>query len=328
MLKAPAIEARGLSKVFRTYKKKPGLSGALRGLFHREYSDMRAVDAVSFRIEEGEFVGFLGPNGAGKTTMLKMLSGLVQPSGGEASVLGFTPWERKDAMKRQFALLMGQKNALWWDLPARESLELNRVIYGIERARFSAVVEELTELLDVADKLDVMVRELSLGERMKMELIAALLHSPRVLFLDEPTIGLDVTSQKRVRDFLKRHNRTSGVTTLLTSHYMGDIEELCQRVIIIDHGKLFFDGPLASIVDRFSAHKVLHLTFSREVEGQFAEMGEVLESTPLSVRLRVLRSRVADVCREALATWPVSDLAVTEPSVEEVIRKLFDTVQK
>lgn len=328
MPKAPAIAVSGLSKVFRTYKKQPGLVGALRGLFHREYTDMRAVDDVSFRIEEGEFVGFLGPNGAGKTTMLKMLSGLVQPSNGAATVLGFTPWERKDAMKRQFALLMGQKNALWWDLPARESLELNRVIYGISRPRFSEVVEELTVLLDVADKLDVMVRELSLGERMKMELIAALLHSPRVLFLDEPTIGLDVTSQKRVREFLKRHNLSSGVTTLLTSHYMGDIEALCQRVIIIDHGKLFFDGPLSSIVDRFSSHKVLHLTFSREVQGQFDAMGEVLESTPLSLRLRVLRSKVADVCREALAAWPVSDLAVTEPSVEEVIRQLFDTVQK
>ena len=300
--------------------------GAVSGLFHREYTEMRAVDSVSFRIEEGEFVGFLGPNGAGKTTMLKMLSGLVQPTGGEASVLGFTPWERRDAMKRQFALLMGQKNALWWDLPARESLELNRVIYGIKRKRFHAVVEELTALLDVADKLDVMVRELSLGERMKMELISALLHSPRVLFLDEPTIGLDVTSQKRVRDFLKRHNRAAGVTTLLTSHYMADIEELCQRVIIIDHGKVFFDGPLSDIVDRFSAHKVLHLTFSREVEGNFDGLGEVLESSPLSVRLRVLRTRVADVCRETLAALPVADLAVHEPSVEEVIRQLFDTV--
>lgn len=289
---------------------------------------MRAVDEVSFSIQEGEFVGFLGPNGAGKTTMLKMLSGLVQPSSGEASVLGFTPWERKDAMKRQFALLMGQKNALWWDLPARESLELNRVIYGIDRRRFQSVVEELTALLDVADKLDVMVRELSLGERMKMELISALLHSPRVLFLDEPTIGLDVTSQKRVREFLKRHNRSAGVTTLLTSHYMGDVEELCHRVIIIDHGRVFFDGPLSSIVDRFSANKMLHLTFSREVDGRFDELGEVIESSPLSVRLRVPRTRVADVCREALAAWPVADLAVQESSVEEVIRQLFDTVQR
>jgi ABC-2 type transport system ATP-binding protein len=320
---APAVEVRELTKTFRTYRKQPGLWGAFRGLFHREYTETRAVDAVSFRVEPGEFVGFLGPNGAGKTTVLKMLSGLVQPTSGEASVLGYRPWDRRDEMKRQFALLMGQKNALWWDLPARESLELSRVIYGIERSRFKAVVEELTTLLDVADKMDVMVRELSLGERMKMELTSALLHSPRVLFLDEPTIGLDVTSQKKVREFLKRHSRESGVTTLLTSHYMGDIEELCQRVIIIDHGRLFFDGPLASIVDRFSAHKLLRLNFSRETMGRFEELGEVIEQNPLAVRIRVPRVKVADVCRDALATWPVVDLSVEDISVEEVIRALF-----
>jgi ABC-2 type transport system ATP-binding protein len=320
---APAVEVRELTKTFRTYRKQPGLWGAVRGLFHREYTETRAVDAVSFRVDPGEFVGFLGPNGAGKTTVLKMLSGLVQPTSGEASVLGYRPWDRRDEMKRQFALLMGQKNALWWDLPARESLELSRVIYGIDRNRFDAVVEELTTLLDVADKMDVMVRELSLGERMKMELTSALLHSPRVLFLDEPTIGLDVTSQKKVREFLKRHSRESGVTTLLTSHYMGDIEELCQRVVIIDHGRLFFDGPLASIVDRFSAHKLLKLNFSRETSGRFEELGEVIEQNPLAVRIRVPRVKVADVCRDALATWPVVDLSVEDISVEEVIRALF-----
>ncbi len=322
-MSAPAVEVRELTKTFRTYRKQPGLWGAVRGLFHREYTETRAVDAVSFRVDPGEFVGFLGPNGAGKTTVLKMLSGLVQPTSGEASVLGYRPWDRRDEMKRQFALLMGQKNALWWDLPARESLELSRVIYGIDRNRFDAVVEELTTLLDVADKMDVMVRELSLGERMKMELTSALLHSPRVLFLDEPTIGLDVTSQKKVREFLKRHSRESGVTTLLTSHYMGDIEELCQRVVIIDHGRLFFDGPLASIVDRFSAHKLLKLNFSRETSGRFEELGEVIEQNPLAVRIRVPRVKVADVCRDALATWPVVDLSVEDISVEEVIRALF-----
>ena len=325
---APAVEVRELSKTFRTYRKQPGLWGAVRGLVHREYTETKAVDGVSFRVEPGEFVGFLGPNGAGKTTVLKMLSGLVQPTSGEASVLGYRPWDRRDEMKRQFALLMGQKNALWWDLPARESLELSRVIYGIDRNRFNAVVEELTTLLDVSDKMDVMVRELSLGERMKMELTSALLHSPRVLFLDEPTIGLDVTSQKKVREFLKRHSRESGVTTLLTSHYMGDIEELCQRVIIIDHGRLFFDGPLASIVDRFSAHKLLRLTFSKETTGRFEEVGEVIEQGPLGVRLRVPRVKIADVCRDALASWPVVDLSVEDISVEEVIRALFAQVNR
>lgn len=318
------VEARGLSKTFRVYHKQPGLRGAIRGLFRRSYAEMRAVDSVSFSVREGEFVGFLGPNGAGKTTVLKMLSGLVQPTGGDAFVLGYRPWERRDEMKRQFALLMGQKNSLWWDLPARESLELNRVIYQIEPDVFEEVVEELSSLLEVKDKMDIVVRELSLGERMKMELIAALLHSPRVLFLDEPTIGLDVTSQRRVRSFLKRYGQRRKISVLLTSHYMGDIEELCKRVILIDHGKLFFDGPLSEIVDRFGAHKTLSLSFAREISGNFELMGEVLESTPVSVRVRVPRGRVAEVCREALATWPVTDLAVHESSVEEVMRQLFD----
>src|SRR3982074_3519648 len=218
------IETRGLTKVYRTYRKEGGLRGSIKGLVRRKYDETRAADDVSFKIEEGEFVGFLGPNGAGKTTVLKMLSGLLNPTSGDARVLGFVPWERRNEMKRQFSLLMGQKNALWWDLPARESLELNRAIYGIDRASFTKIVGELTELLDCVDKLDVMVRELSLGERMKMELIAALLHSPRVLFLDEPTIGLDVTSQKKVRDFLRTYNAETRIVTMLTSHYMEDIE--------------------------------------------------------------------------------------------------------
>src|SRR5438105_11465595 len=238
------IEVQGLTKSFRTYKKKPGLSGAVRGLFHREYATTVAVKDVSFSIEEGELVGFLGPNGAGKTTTLKMLSGLLYPTHGAAKVLGYVPWERDDGYRRQFALLLGQKNQLWWDLPARESLELNSKIYGIPRKAFESTVEQMTVLLDVKDKLNVMVRELSLGERMKMELIASLLHQPRVLFLDEPTIGLDVVSQKKVREFLRFHNAAQKTTILLTSHYMADIQELCDRVIIIDHGTIFFDGAL------------------------------------------------------------------------------------
>ena len=223
------------------------------------------------RSRKGELVGFLGPNGAGKTTVLKMLSGLLNPTSGEARVLGFVPWERRDEMKRQFSLLMGQKNALWWDLPAQESLELNRAIYGIDRERFKKVVGGLSELLEVQDKMNVMVRELSLGERMKMELISALIHEPRVLFLDEPTIGLDVVSQKRVREFLRLYNQEHRIVTMLTSHYMQDIEELCHRVIIIDHGKIFFDGPLNAIIDRFSGHKIISLTFSDKQERDFSD---------------------------------------------------------
>src|SRR2546427_9828408 len=249
-----AIEARDLTKVYRTYRKERGLWGAIKGLVRRRYDETRAADQVSFQIEEGEFVGFLGPNGAGKTTVLKMLSGLLNPTGGDARVLGFVPWERRNEMKRQFSLLMGQKNALWWDLPARESLELNRAIYGIDRKKFNQIVGGLSELLDVTNKLNVMVRELSLGERMKMELIAALLHSPRVLFLDEPTIGLAVVSQKKVREFLRHYNSENRIVTMLTSHYMQDIQELCHRVIIIDRGRIFFDGPLSKVIDRFSTH--------------------------------------------------------------------------
>src|SRR6266849_2352297 len=255
----PVIEVQGLTKSFRTYKKKPGLAGALKGLFHRELQITLAVKDVSFTIEPGELVGFLGPNGAGKTTTLKMLSGLLYPTSGAARVLGYVPWERRDGYRRQFALLLGQKNQLWWDLPARESLDLNAKIYGISPEMMERTVSEMTELLRVQDKLNVMVRELSLGERMKMELIASLLHQPKVLFLDEPTIGVDVVSQQTVREFLRRHNAAHKTTILLTSHYMADIQALCQRVIIIDHGTIFFDGQLSEVLDRFADFKLVTL---------------------------------------------------------------------
>src|SRR5467141_2743218 len=218
----PVIETSGLTKVYRTYRKERGLRGSIKGLVKRRYDETRAADQVSFKIEEGEFVGFVGPNGAGKTTVLKMLAGLLVPTSGTARVLGYIPWERKAPFKRQFSLVLGQKNSLWWDLPAHESLELNRAIYEIDDVSFKKVVDQLADLLEVRDKLNVMVRELSLGERMKMELIAALIHRPKVLFLDEPTIGLDVISQKNVRDFLLHYNEQERVSTILTSHYMQD----------------------------------------------------------------------------------------------------------
>ncbi|HSU85469.1 MAG TPA: ATP-binding cassette domain-containing protein [Chthoniobacterales bacterium] len=317
------IETTGLTKVYRTYRKESGLWASVKGLVKRRHQETRAADNISFKIEEGELVGFLGPNGAGKTTVLKMLSGLLNPSSGKARVLGFVPWERRDEMKRQFSLLMGQKNALWWDLPAQESLELNRAIYGIERDRFRKVVGGLSELLEVEDKMNVMVRELSLGERMKMELISALIHEPRVLFLDEPTIGLDVVSQKRVREFLRLYNQEHRVVTMLTSHYMQDIEELCDRVIVIDHGKIFFDGPLSDIIDRFSGHKVISLTFAEKQERDFSALGEVVEQTPVSVQLKVPRAKVTEVCRQLLSACAVSDINVQELPVEDVIRQLF-----
>jgi ABC-2 type transport system ATP-binding protein len=334
------IEVNGLTKTFRTYRKQPGLAGALRGLFRRETETTLAVNDISFRIEAGELVGFVGPNGAGKTTTLKMLAGLLYPTSGAARVLGYVPWERKDGYRRQFALLLGQKNQLWWDLPARESLALNAKIYGIPEPVFTATVGELTELLAVSDKLSVMVRELSLGERMKMELIAALLHQPKVLFLDEPTIGLDVVSQKTVREFLRHHNRARQTTILLTSHYMADIQELCRRVIIIDHGRLFFDGPLAEVLDRFADFKLvtIHcadrpppasgpltpaLSPSAGERVDLSKYGELMECTPTTIRLKVKRERVVTVCKAVLDELPVSDLDIQEVPVEDIIRRIF-----
>src|SRR5947208_2264129 len=322
----PVIEVQGLTKSFRTYKKKPGLAGAIRGLFHREYEMTVAVKDVSFTIEEGELVGFLGPNGAGKTTTLKMLSGLLYPTSGAARVLGYVPWERKDGYRRQFALLLGQKNQLWWDLPARESLELNAKIYGIPRDSFERTVADMTELLAVKEKLNVMVRELSLGERMKMELIASLLHQPKVLFLDEPTIGLDVVSQKTVREFLRHHNATRKTTILLTSHYMTDIQELCQRVIIIDRGMIFFDGRLGDVLDRFADFKLVTIqceSGNNCSADHLAKYGEIVEQNPGTIQLKVKRDRVIPVCKALLDELPVSDIDIQEVPIEEVIRKIF-----
>src|SRR4051812_46143464 len=322
----PAIEVNGLTKAFRTYKKQPGFSGAVKGLFRRQYEQTLAVKDVNFKIEPGELVGFLGPNGAGKTTTLKMLAGLLYPTGGSARVLGHVPWKREDNYRRQFALLLGQKNQLWWDLPARESLDLNAKIYGISNADRDRTVSEMTELLGVRDKLNVQVRELSLGERMKMELIASLLHQPKVLFLDEPTIGLDVVSQKTVREFLRTHNAKSKTTIVLTSHYMTDIQELCERVIIIDHGRIFFDGRLSDVVDRFADSKLV--TIQCESAGNcsaesLGKYGEIVEQHPGSIKLKVKRDRVIPVCKALLDELPVTDIDIQEVPIEEVIRRIF-----
>jgi len=323
----PAIEVSLLTKTFRTYKKQPGFVGAVKGLIRRRYEQTVAVNNVSFKIETGELVGFLGPNGAGKTTTLKMLAGLLYPASGSAKVLGHTPWERQDAYRRQFALVLGQKNQLWWDLPARESLELNAKIYGIPEDRFKRTVGELTELLGVKDKLGVSVRELSLGERMKMELIASLIHQPKVLFLDEPTIGLDVISQKTVREFIRRHNREQKTTILLTSHYMADIQELCERVIIVDHGKIFFDGKLSEIVDRFADFKLVTIQCANADQHHrlknHAPGVEIVENKPDSITLKVKRDQVIATCKSLLDELPVTDIDIQEVPIEDVIRQIF-----
>ena len=325
------IEVQGLTKAFRTYKKEPGFAGSLKGLLRRKYEQTLAVKEVNFSIEPGELVGFLGPNGAGKTTTLKMLAGLLYPTGGSAKVLGYVPWERDDGYRRQFALLLGQKNQLWWDLPARESLELNAKIYGIERASLDRTVAEMTELLGVKDKLNVMVRELSLGERMKMELIASLLHKPRVLFLDEPTIGLDVVSQKTVRQFLREYNAREQTTILLTSHYMADIQELCRRVIIIDHGAIYFDGQLSEIIDRFADFKLVTVQCvgaDKYPAENLLRYGEVVERTADSLKLKVKRDRVIPTCKALLDELPVTDIDIQEVPIEDVIRQIFARVEK
>ncbi len=293
----PIIEADGLTKTYRVFQKKEGILGALRGLYRRDYKEVRAVEDVSFSIEPGEMVAFLGPNGAGKTTTLKMLSGLIYPTSGTASVLGFTPWERLDAFRRRFALVMGQKNQLWWDLPAADSFELHREIYSIPEAEFKATLSELTELLGVEKLTRQAVRELSLGERMKMELIAALLHQPQLLLLDEPTIGLDVVAQVAIQKCLRDYHARRGVTMLLTSHYMRDVEALCQRVLVITHGRLVYDGPLAGLSERFGNEKLVKLRFADSVpdDAELVRFGEVVRREGPSVDLKVDRNEVAAV---------------------------------
>lgn len=321
----PIIEVDNLSKIYRTQKRLPGLGGAVQGLFNRKFTEVRAVDGVTFNIEEGELVGFLGPNGAGKTTTLKMLSGILYPTSGTAKVMGFVPSERKNEYRRQFALVMGQKNQLWWDLPAQESLYLNKEIYGVEDEAYQKVLDEMTELLQVKNLMGIMVRELSLGERMKFELIASLLHKPRVLLLDEPTIGLDVVAQKNIREFIKDYNRRTKTTILLTSHYMNDIQALCDRVVVINHGKKIFDGLLDDVVEKFSQSKIISVTFKNGgvSKEQLADLGEILEHSKVKSVLKVLRDQVKRVSNELLNKFEIDDINIEEVPIEEVIEKVF-----
>src|SRR3984893_9322421 len=286
-----AVDVRSLVKTYRVYRKSEGVLASIRGLFRREYHDVHAVVGVSFQIERGEMVAFLGPNGAGKTTTLKLLSGLIFPSSGSATVLGHIPWNRQGADRRRFALVMGQKNQLWWDLPAQESFRLHQEIYRIEPRAFDQTRDELVDLLAVRPLLGQPVRELSLGERMKMELIAALLHSPEVLFLDEPTIGLDVIAQHNIQQFLRHYQQERQLTILLTSHYMKDVAALCRRLVIIAQGQIMYDGSLTGIIDRFSGHKVITLVFpDGAVPQDLSRFGEILEQQAPRVKLRVDRN--------------------------------------
>ena len=318
------IEIEGLAKSYRIYQKQEGLLASVRGLFHRTYREVPAVRGIDLSVEAGEFVAFLGPNGAGKTTTLKLLSGVINPTRGTARVMGYVPWRRENAYRRRFALVMGQKNQLWWDLPAQESFRLHQQIYCIDAAQFDRRRDELVDLLEVRKLLTQPVRELSLGERMKMELIAALLHSPEVLFLDEPTIGLDVVAQHNIQAFLRHYQQQRKMTVLLTSHYMKDVAALCRRVVIIAHGQIVYDGSLSGIIDRFSGHKIITLVFpSESLPHGLSRFGEVLEEQAPKVKLRVDRNGIATALAAILAQHTVEDVSVEDPPLEEVIAEMF-----
>ena len=318
----PVIHLHELGKTYRVPERESGMGAALKSLFHRRMQEVQAVNGLTFDLAPGEVVGFLGPNGAGKTTTLKMLSGLLHPTGGEARVLGSIPWKREHAFLRQITLVMGQRNQLVWDIPAADSFELNRVIYHLPAADFRRTLKELTELLELGPLLKKPVRNLSLGERMKCEIAAALLHRPQVVFLDEPTIGLDVTMQRRIRAFIAEYNHRSGATVLLTSHYMADVVALCKRVIVIHHGRLLFDGDLSALVQKFTAHKTI-VDQLEDCQAELHTYGEVIDCEDGRFTLRVPKAKTASVTESLLADLPVIDLLVEDPPIEEVIDQVF-----
>ncbi len=321
---AVAIETKGLTKDYRSPLKEPGLWGGVKSLFDRKYKDTRAVDGVSFTIEEGELVGFLGANGAGKTTTLKMLSGLLTPTAGTATALGHVPWHRETEFQRSLSLVMGQRSQLWWEIPAYETFKLNQAIYGLSDADFRRHLDELVELLQLGEHLAVPVKKLSLGQRMRCELAAALLHRPRLLLLDEPTLGLDVVMQKSVREFIKAYNKSSGATIMLTSHNMTDVVALCKRVIVIEKGRLLYDGALDRLVERYADHKILRARFETEIEpSDLKGLGTVVKYEDRTVTLEVPRARMAASAAALLRSYPVADLNIEEVAIDDIVRRLF-----
>ena len=318
----PVVHVAELTKIYKVPEREAGLRAAAKALFKRQTRDVRAVEAISFDIEAGEVIGFLGPNGAGKTTTLKMLAGLLYPTSGDARVLGHIPSKREREYLRRMTMVMGNRNQLQWDIPALDSFELNRAIYRLQRDDYLAMRDELIELLDVGDLVRKPVRNLSLGERMKVEIVGALLHRPQVLFLDEPTIGLDVTMQKRIRTFIDVYNRRHGATVLLTSHYMADVEALCKRVIVIHHGRILFDGALAALADEFAAYKTIGVVLENGGIPLDA-YGEVVHNEGDRVSIRVPKTETSRVAARLLAEHEVLDLTIEEPPIEDVIESVF-----
>lgn len=323
-LSMPQIAVNQLSKSFKVAEREGGFMPAVRSVFRRKYKQVQAVDAVSFTVEPAEIVGFLGPNGAGKTTTLKMLSGLLHPTGGTATVLGHTPWRREAAYLQRISMLMGQRSQLAWDLPAMDSFMVHAAVYRIPAAQYKSTLDELVALLELEPVLKKQVRTLSLGERMKCEICVSLLHRPSVLFLDEPTIGVDITMQARIREFIRAYNREHGATIILTSHYMADVTALCKRIIVIDHGRILFDGELERLSDRLAPFKVIKIDLSADVTNyDFAARGEVLSSTGRKVELRVPKGSAAAVTTRLLSDLPVLDLTIEDPPIEDVIGRAF-----
>jgi ABC-2 type transport system ATP-binding protein len=319
-----AVIVKNLVKDFEVKEKKPGFIGTLSSLVSSEKKTIHALKSVSFAINEGELVGFIGPNGAGKTTTLKILSGILYPTAGFTQVLGFNPWERSPKFLKQISLVMGQKNQLWWDLPAQETFTLLKAIYEIPDRKYRENLDELVDLLEMREHLTVPVRRLSLGQRMRLELIAALLHKPKVVFLDEPTIGLDLVAQQSVRDFIADYNRRLQATILLTSHNMNDLVGLARRVIVIDEGSIMFDGDLAELVSHYAKEKVIKISLSKTVNyKKLAEIGEIKKLALPQVEIGVPRGAAATAAAEILQNFPVADLTIEEEPIEEIIRRVF-----
>lgn len=320
----PIINVENLSKIYTIAVKKPGIKGTLTHFFHRSYREVKAVQDISFTIEAGEMVGFLGPNGAGKTTTLKMLTGLIHPSRGFVQVAGYVPFRRQVGFLQKISLVMGQKQQLLWDLPALDSLRINAAVYNIPDKIFQQRLDELTQMLSLQEKLTQPVRKLSLGERMKAELLAALIHHPQVLFLDEPTLGLDINAQAAVREFLREYNRRYQATILLTSHYMADITALCKRVLLIHQGNLMYDGSLEGLLERFAPYREVKVELAYPVAAvKLAEFGEIEAIEGQEVRFLVRREKLTGVIAQILAQLEVLDLSVNDPPIEEVIGRLF-----